>query len=90
MAMVAAEVGTTPAESVVGGETGQPADETAQGSGVSSRGSETARAETATSTTNLILPLAGLALISGGILLALLTRRSGGEKPADETKPEEP
>ena len=50
------------------------------GTGVDSRGSESSRAASPTSALNLILPLAGLALISGGIVLALASRRKAGAK----------
>jgi hypothetical protein len=50
----------------------------ATGSGVTSRGAEDSRAAAPTSPVNLILPIAGLALIGGGIILALLARNKPG------------
>lgn len=79
-AMVVAEVASA---------TATPAGtETEPGLGVSSRGSEASRAASPTSVTNLILPLAGLALIAGGIALALLSRNRGSGK-TDEPKTDE-
>lgn len=63
-----------------------PQEENEAGSGVSSRGSETSRVASPTSAMNLILPLAGLALIGGGILLALLSRNRG----QSQTKSDQP
>lgn len=53
------------------------------GQGVSSRNSEASRAASPTNAMNLILPLAGLALISGGIILALVSRKQSGVKTDD-------
>lgn len=75
--------GGTPEQSVVettGNETVQEGVEMPPGPGVSSRGSESSRAASPTSSTNLILPIAGLALIGGGIILALLSRNRGGKQ----------
>ena len=58
--------------------TGAEANTTESGLGVSSRGTEAGRAASPTSTMNLILPVAGLALIGAGIVLALMTRNRGG------------
>lgn len=54
--------------------------ESATGSGVTSRGSEDSRAASPTSAVNLVLPITGLVLIGGGIILALMAR-SRGPKP---------
>jgi hypothetical protein len=59
------------------------------GLGLESRGAEAARANSPTNTLNLLLPLAGVALIAGGILLALMTRIRGPKTP-DEPKPDQP
>lgn len=74
--MVSAEIVATPV-SQANTTAAQVEDVAAQGSGISSRGSEAGRAASPTSTTNLLLPLAGLALIAGGIILALLSRNHG-------------
>lgn len=63
-----------------GGAAIQEGAELPSGPGVSSRGSESSRAASPTSAVNLILPIAGLALIGGGILLALLSRNRGGKQ----------
>ncbi len=60
-------------------------DETATGIGVTSRGAEDSRAAGPTSAVNLVLPIAGLALIGGGIILALMARNRG-TKPPDAPK----
>ena len=76
-------VGATPEQSVVettGNETAQGGVAMPPGPGVSSRGSESSRAASPTSSTNLILPIAGLALIGGGIILALLSRNRVGKQ----------
>ncbi len=79
--MVSAEVGgSAPVIGETAGSANSPS-----GSGVSSRGSEASRAASPTSAMNLILPLAGLALISGGIILALTSRKQSGTK-ADTTE----
>lgn len=81
--MVSADITGGPAA-----QTGNPAmaqEENESGSGISSRGSETARVASPTSMVNLFLPLAGLALIGGGILLALLSRNHGQTK-SDQPK----
>lgn len=82
--MVSAEVFATPVSPQEA--SAQLSNENPQGSGLNSRGSEAFRAASPTSATNLILPLVGLALIAGGIVLALLSRNRGGGKP-DEPKP---
>ena len=74
--MVSAEVGGS---APVTGETAETAD-SPSGSGISSRSAEASRAASPTSAMNLILPLAGLALISGGIILALTSRKQSGAK----------
>ncbi len=84
------DTGTTPAaESAqsAGSATATAASpaEVAPGTGLDPRGSESARADSPTSTTNLILPLAGLALIAGGIVMALMARNRSPKKP-DEPK----
>lgn len=78
--MVLADVGPTPAldEDILAGGGEEPG---IQGSGISSRGTDASRAASPTSATNLLLPLAGLGLIAGGIALALLSRSKGGQKP---------
>ncbi len=73
----------TPTVGMVSAEVGDsapvaPEEAASSGLGVSSRNSEASRAASPTSTVNLILPLAGLALISGGIILALVSRKQGG------------
>lgn len=82
--MVSAEIGGS---APVTGETAVTADGPS-GSGISSRSSEVSRAASPTSTMNLILPLAGLALIGGGIILALTSRKQSGAKTdtTDTTK----
>lgn len=82
--MVLADVGPTPRVATSALEVDAPAaneEPDIQGPGVSSRGSDASRAAAPTSATNLILPLAGLGLIAGGIVLALLSRSKGGQKP---------
>lgn len=82
--MVMAEINDTP---VPLADSGAPVAEegVAQGAGLSSRGTGASRTASPTSATNLILPLGGLALIAGGIILALLSRKRGGETTG-ETK----
>lgn len=76
--MVPAEIVATP---IAPGQlaTGDASD-SASGPGMVSRDSGTSRAASPTSATNLILPLAGLALIAAGIVLALATRKQSGAK----------
>lgn len=69
-----------PASGANNGNAVQGGTELPSGPGVSSRGSESSRAASPTSAVNLILPIAGLALIGGGILLALLSRNRGGKQ----------
>lgn len=57
----------------------------ATGAGVTARGAEASRAASPTSAVNLVLPIAGLALIGGGIILALMARNRGA-KPPDAPK----
>lgn len=64
----------------------EPPTEVAPGTGLDSRGAESARTASPTSTMNLILPLGGLALIAGGIVIALIARNRGAKKP-DEPQP---
>jgi len=76
---------STPTVGMVSGEVdgGVPVNTTGSaltGPGVSSRNADASRAESPTSAMNLILPLAGLVLISGGIVLALVSRKGGGNK----------
>lgn len=66
-----------------GSDTVVQPEEQAAGLGVSPRGSDASRAAAPTSATNLIIPLVGLLLIGGGIVLALLTRNRGSEKPEE-------
>lgn len=61
--------------------TAEPTTDTALGTGLDPRGAESARADSPTNTMNLILPLAGLALIAGGIVMALMARNRGAKKP---------
>lgn len=77
--MVSAIVESAP-NSGAGDSVTQPDEEITIGSGVSSRGSEASRAASPTSMMNLVLPLAGLALIGGGIILALMSRTRGQAK----------
>lgn len=63
--------------------TTEPSTGTTLGTGLDPRGAESARAESPTSTVNLILPLAGLALIAAGVVMALMARNRGPEKPDD-------
>lgn len=56
--------------------------ETVTGSGVTSRGSEDSRAAGPTSAVNLVLPIVGLGLIGGGIILALMARNRGTKPSA--------
>lgn len=75
--------GETPASSAAGTDPSPAVHEGTElppGPGVSSRGSESSRAASPTSAVNLILPIAGLALIGGGIVLALLSRNRGGKQ----------
>src|SRR5690606_15656316 len=75
--MVSAEVLATPISQQE--TSAQLSNEESQVTGLNSRGSETFRAASPTSATNLILPLIGLALIAGGIVLALLSRNRGDQ-----------
>ncbi|MBP6015968.1 MAG: hypothetical protein KA586_04550 [Candidatus Promineofilum sp.] len=75
--MVSAEIVATPVQAVQSQSSSSDA-ENAPGTGLTSRGSDASRAASPTSVTNLILPLLGLALIAGGIVLALLSRNRGG------------
>lgn len=75
--MVSAEIVATPVQATQS-QTSAVEEESAPGSGLNSRGSDASRAASPTSMTNLILPLLGLALIAGGIILALLSRNRGG------------
>lgn len=74
---------TTPAaeSAAAATATAEPLTEVAPGTGLEPRGAESARADSPTSTMNLILPLAGLALIAGGIIMALMARNRGAKKP---------
>lgn len=88
--MVPAEIVATPVSRelpTTGATEGETGDSSA-GPGMASRDSSMSRAASPTSATNLILPLAGLALIAAGIILALATRKQGGAKAntADTTK----
>jgi hypothetical protein len=77
--MVLAEIEATPVG--VSEEQASPSQQdSAPGTGLTSRGSDASRTAAPTSMTNLLLPLAGLALIGGGIILALLSRNRGGQK----------
>lgn len=53
--------------------------DSAQGAGMNTRGSSTSRAASPTSAMNLILPVAGVALIAAGIILALFSRSRSGK-----------
>ncbi len=75
--MVSAEIVATPVQAAQP-QSSSADTESAPGTGLSSRGSDAARAASPTSMTNLILPLLGLALIAGGIVLALLSRNREG------------
>jgi hypothetical protein len=69
-----------------GGDENSPAAQAA--AGVSERGlsaSLNEGSDNSGSSLNLILPLAGIALIAAGILVALLTRTRSGSAPADST-----
>ena len=68
--------------------TAQQTAETVAGTGLDPRGAESARSESPTSNVNLILPLAGLALIAGGIVMALMARNRGAKKPDEPKQPE--
>ncbi|WP_095042159.1 SH3 domain-containing protein [Candidatus Promineifilum breve] len=70
------------ATSAAGSATPAATDEAAMGSGVDSRGSEDSRAAGPTSAVNLVLPIVGLGLIGGGIILALMARNRGTKPPA--------
>ena len=77
--MVLAEIEATPIM-VNEEQASPPQQDSASGTGLTSRGSDASRAAAPTSMTNLLLPLAGLTLIAGGIVLALLSRNRGGQK----------
>ena len=77
--MVPAEIVATPVsreQPTANSET----NDSVSGSGMAPRGSSASRAMSPTSVTNLILPLAGLALIAVGIVLALAARKRGTPK----------
>ena len=77
--MVPAEIVATPVsreQPTANSET----NDSISGSGMAPRGSSASRAMSPTSVTNLILPLAGLALIAVGIVLALAARKRGTPK----------
>ncbi len=77
--MVPAEIVATPVSQEQPTSSNETND-SASGSGVAPRGSSASRAMSPTSVTNLILPLAGLALIAVGIVLALAARKRGAPK----------
>ncbi len=81
-AAISAATATPAAESAAATTaTAAPLTDVAPGTGLDPRGSESARADSPTSSVNLILPLAGLALIAGGIVMALMARNRGAKKP---------
>ena len=76
--MVPAEIVATPVAQ--GQLAAGDASDSASGPGMVSRSSGASRTASPTSVTNLILPLAGLALIAVGIVLALAARKRGAPK----------
>jgi hypothetical protein len=78
--MVLAEIEATAIMVNEEAQASPPEQDSAPGTGLTSRGSGASRTAAPTSMTNLLLPLAGLALIAGGIVLALLSRNRGGQK----------
>ncbi len=92
---IQSEPQTTPAPGIVSAEIEDSAPVTGIGNGpagpgVSSRNSDVSRVASPARTMNLLLPLAGLVLISGGIILALGSRKQSGEKTGetDTAKPD--
>ena len=75
--MVSADILATPVQAAQP-QTSSANAENAPDTGLTSRGSDASRTASPTNVTNLILPLLGLALIAGGIILALLSRNRGG------------